>query len=37
MGDAAKLRQVNDRLKKGEGWVGYRYSNNDAGAEVASK
>jgi site-specific recombinase XerD len=37
MGDAAKLRQVNDRLKKGEGWVGYRYSNNDAGAKVASK
>jgi integrase len=31
------LQAVNDRLEKGEGWIGYRYSKNDAGDKVRSK
>lgn len=37
MNNAAQLEAVNSRLKKGEGWIGYRYSKNDAGEKVQSK
>jgi hypothetical protein len=33
----AKLQEVNGRLKKGEGWIGYRYSTNNAGEKAVSK
>jgi integrase len=32
-----KLREVNARLKHGEGWIGYRYSKNPAGEKVPSR
>jgi len=35
--DSKKLREVNARLKRGEGWIGYRYSKNPAGEKVPSK
>jgi integrase len=37
MDNAAQLATVNGRLKKGEGWIGYRYSTNGASAKVQSK
>jgi len=37
MDDAAALAVVNGRLKKGEGWIGYRYSKNAHGERVQSK
>ncbi len=33
----AQLESVNGRLKKGEGWVGYRFSNNAEGRKIESK
>ena len=32
-----KLQEVNARLKRGEGWIGYRYSKNADGEKVPSK
>ena len=32
-----QLRQVNDRLAQGQGWIGYRYSKNSRGERVQSK
>jgi integrase len=32
-----KLKEVNDRLKKGEGWIGHRFTKNDDGQKVPSK
>jgi hypothetical protein len=32
-----QLAAINRRLKKGEGWIGYRSSNNAAGEKVRSK
>jgi hypothetical protein len=37
MDNAAALAVVNGRLKKGEGWIGYRYSKNAHGERVQSK
>src|SRR2546421_8467254 len=37
MDNVTQIAAVNDRLKKGEGWIGHRYSNNDAGEKVPSK
>jgi len=34
---ATQISAVNERLKKGEGWIGNRYSKNDAGEKVPSK
>ena len=35
--DNAKILEVNQRLKRGEGWVGYRYSKGSNGEKVPSK
>ncbi len=35
--DNATLEMVNGRLKKGEGWIGYRHAKNKAGEKVPSK
>ncbi len=32
-----KLKEVNSRLKHGEGWIGYRFSKNKSGERVRSK
>jgi len=37
MPNDTKLQEVNGRLKKGEGWIGYRYSTNSIGKKVQSK
>jgi hypothetical protein len=37
MDNVTQIAAVNDRLKKGEGWIGYRSSKNDAGEKVPSK
>ena len=37
MDNAAALAAVNGRLKKGEGWIGYRFSKNSHGERVQSK
>jgi len=37
MDNAKLLEQVNQRLKRGEGWVGYRYSKGSNGDRVPSK
>jgi len=37
MDNVTQIAAVNDRLKKGEGWIGYRSSKNDAGEKVRSK
>ena len=34
---ATQISAVNERLKKGEGWIGNLYSKNDAGEKVPSK
>jgi hypothetical protein len=35
--NAKILVQVNERLKRGEGWVGYRYSKGSNGEKLPSK
>jgi hypothetical protein len=35
--DNAIILEVNQRLKRGEGWVGYRYSKGSNGEKVPSK
>src|SRR6266700_3210433 len=35
--DNAKILEVNQRLKRGQGWVGYRYSKSSNGEKVPSK
>jgi hypothetical protein len=35
--DNAKILEVNQRLKRGEGWIGYRYSKGSNGEKVPSK
>jgi hypothetical protein len=37
MDNAKILEQVNGRLKRGEGWVGYRYSKGSNGEKLPSK
>ena len=37
MDNAKILEQVNERLKRGEGWVGYRYSKGSIGEKLPSK
>src|SRR6476620_4883474 len=37
MPNDGKLQEVNGRLKKGEGWIGYRYSTNNSDEKVQSK
>jgi len=37
MDNAKVLEQVNERLKRGEGWVGYRYSKGSNGEKLPSK
>ena len=37
MDNAKILEQVNERLKRGEGWVGYRYSKGSNGEKLPSK
>ena len=37
MDNAKPLEQVNERLKRGEGWVGYRYSKGSNGEKLPSK
>jgi len=37
MDNTAALAAVNGRLKKGEGWIGYRFSKNSHGERVQSK
>ena len=32
-----KLEEINERLKHGEGWIGYRYSKNQIGERIPSK
>jgi hypothetical protein len=35
--DNAKILEVNQRLIRGEGWIGYRYSKGSNGEKVPSK
>jgi hypothetical protein len=37
MGNVKILEQVHERLKRGEGWVGYRYSKGSNGEKLPSK
>lgn len=37
MRNDAKLQEISGRLKKGEGWIGYRHSTNNVGEKVRSK
>ena len=37
MGIERKLIEINNRLKRGEGWIGYRCSTNSDGEKVRSK